>query len=307
LRYLLVQRNLDATATAAEAGAMLQKLLLCGRTALLLAFVWAVSLCAQDFHFTPEDSVMPFELHAGFLVVVSGRIGNLGGLKFILDTGSSYTAIDTALADRFHLARRPAKITNFDRDASVQWAELPQIRVGPLQASDVPVLVAKLADYSDFAEGVDGIIGLDLLGRSKRLFINYERHLLSWEFANGQERGNAVATSFAVPMMVQGARLQLVLDTGLRGILVYKDRLQKSLPQLPARGETLRVNFGRVQTWPQKLAGVRLFGPETVATIFLMDGPAGGEPAGVDGYLGIAALSAKRVEFDFVTNTFRWQ
>lgn len=286
---------------------MLQKLFLSGRATPLLALVWAVSLCAQDFHVTPEHSIMPFELHAGFLVVVSGQIGNLGGLKFILDTGASYTVIDTALADRFHLARRPAKITNFDRDAALQWVDLPQIRVGPLQASGVPVLVAKLADYSDFAEGIDGIIGLDLLGRSKRLFINYERQLLSWEFANGQERGNAVPTSFAVPMMVQGARLQLVLDTGLRGILVYKDRLLKSLPQLPTPAQTLTVNFGRVQTTPQKLTGVRLFGPETVATVFLMDGPASGGPPGVDGYLGIATLNAKRVEFDFVTNTFRWQ
>jgi hypothetical protein len=61
-------------------------------------------------------------------------------------------------------------------------AEIPNLRVGPLQTGAHPVLVAKLSDYSEFAENVDGIIGLDLLGRSKKLFIDHEKPAVSWEF-----------------------------------------------------------------------------------------------------------------------------
>ena len=208
---------------------------------------------------------------------------------------------------RAHLQRRPGKTTNFDRQLDIEWAEVPELRIGPLKASHVPVLVAKLADYSGLTEGIDGIIGLNLLARSKRLLIDYAQQRLFWEFAGPSPWGNSVPICFVVPMVVQGARLQLVLDTGLRGILVYKDRLQKSLPQLRPEDGALKVNFGRLQTTAQKLTGVHLLGPEAQATVFLIDRPPGGEPSGVDGYLGIATLNAKCVEFDFANNKFRWQ
>jgi hypothetical protein len=53
-----------------------------------------------------------------------------------------------------------------------------------------------------------------------------------------------------------------------------------------------------------KLPGVRLSGPEAVATVFLTDGPATGQ---LYGSLGVAPLQAKRVEFDFAAMTLPWQ
>jgi hypothetical protein len=38
-----------------------------------------------------------------------------------------------------------------------------------------------------------------------------------------------------------------------------------------------------------------------------MRGPRENEPDGIDGFLGIAALNASRVEFDFEKGTLRWQ
>jgi predicted aspartyl protease len=287
---------------------MVRKLLCMAWALLLWAFLGAAALTGQQVRVSQERSALPFELRSGFLVVVTGEIGNLKGLKFILDTGASYTVIDRSLGERLHLARYSKKVTNFDRQVSVEGVDLSGLRIGPLQADAFPVLVAKLSDYSDFAEGVDGIIGLDLLARSERLFIDYENRQIAWEFANGPVNVASRPTCLLVPFTVQGARFRLALDTGLQGILLYKDRVRQGLPELRLPGkEALRVSFGRVQTTELHLPGARLAGAENVATVFLMDRPMGGDPPGVDGYLGIATLNAKRVEFDFVTNTFRWQ
>jgi predicted aspartyl protease len=286
---------------------MRHAMLLRGRTALVLGFIFTSLLDAQDVRISAVRSTIPFQLLSDFLVVVNGQVGDLDGLKFILDTGASYTLIDQKVADRLRLRRHPGKITNFNRDVPVDWAEIPNLRVGPLQTGAFRVLVAKLGEYSAFAENVDGIIGLDLLGRSKKLFIDYEKQTVSWELAGDGTGGRPSPKYLSIPFVVQGFPMHLIIDTGFQGILLYKDRLHQGLPNLRTEGEAIKVGLGRLQTTQVKLPGVRLFGPETVATVFLTDGPNNGDPPGVDGYLGIASLNAKRVEFDFVGRVLRWQ
>jgi predicted aspartyl protease len=286
---------------------MRQAMLLAGRTALVLGFFFTSLVGAQDLANSAARPTMPFQLVSDFLVVVKGQVGDLDGLKFILDTGASYTMIDRKVADRLRLRRHTGKITNFNRDVPVDWAEVPDLRVGPLQTGAFRVLVAKLGEYSEFAENVDGIIGLDLLGRSRKLFIDYEKQTVSWELAGDRAGAPPSPTYFAIPFVVQGYPVHLILDTGFQGILLYKDRLRQRLPNLRTEGEAIEVGMGRLQTTQVKLPGVRLFGPETVATVFLTDGPVTGDLPGVDGYLGIASLKAKRVEFDFAARVLRWQ
>jgi len=47
------------------------------------------------------------------------------------------------------------------------------------------------------------------------------------------------------------------------------------------------------------LPGVKIVSPETVETVFLIDGPENGNPFGIDGHLGPLSLHAKRLELDF--------
>jgi predicted aspartyl protease len=278
-----------------------------GKAALVAGFLLSSFLDAQDLDVSAVRRTIPFQLVSNFLVVVNGRVGDLDGLKFILDTGASYTLIDQKVADRLKLLRRPGKITNFNREVSVEWAEIPNLRIGPLQTGTFRVMVAKLADYSDFAENVDGIIGLDLLGRSKKLFIDYEKHTVSWELAGETADQFPTAGYFTIPVVVQGFPVHLVIDTGLQVIVLYKDRLHRGLPDLRTEGEAIQGGVGRLHATQVKLPGVRLVGPETVATVFLADGPETGKLPGIDGYLGVASLQAKRVEFDFAARVLRWQ
>src|ERR1700688_812237 len=227
---------------------MRHAMLLAGRTALALGFLFTSALDAQDSGVSAVRPTIPFQLLSDFLVVVNGQVGDLDGLKFILDTGATHTLIDRKVADRLKLRRRPGKITNFDREVPVDWAEIPNLRVGPIQTGAFPVMVANLGEYSEFAENVDGIIGLDLLSRSKKLFIDYEKQTVSWELPNDGTGGHPSPTYFAIPFVVQGLSMHLIVDTGFQGILLYKDRLRKGLPGLRTEGEAIEAGMGRLQT-----------------------------------------------------------
>lgn len=278
-----------------------------GPILLVLGLLSVPPLNAQDPGKSPVSSTIPFQLRSGFLVVVNGQIGELEGLKFIVDTGASFTFIDRKVADRLKLPRRAGKTTNFDREVPVEWAVIPDLRVGPVRSGALRVMVVKLGEYSEVAEDVDGIIGLDVLGRSEKISIDYEMRTISWEMSGKMSGGRQSPAYFSIPFVVQGFPLHLILDTGFQGILLYKDRLRKRLPDLQTTGKPSEVDFGRLRTTQVKLPGVRLGGQETVATVFLTAGPDPGALPGVDGYLGISALKAKRVELDFAARVLRWE
>ncbi len=277
------------------------------RILLVVCFLFGIRVAARDMANSPERPSVHFQLRSGFLVVVKGQIGGLEGLKFIVDTGASYTFIDRKVADKLKLARRPGKTTNFDRDVPVEWAVVPDLRVGPLQTGAFRVMVANLREYSELAEDVDGILGLDVLGKCKKLFIDYEKRTVSWEFAGEGESRRSTPAYFTIPIVVQGFPMHLVIDTGFEVILMYKDRLQRGLPHLRTEGEATEGGVGRLQTTRVKLPGVRLYGPETVATVFLADAPESAMLPDIDGYLGVASLKAKRIEFDFAGRAMRWE
>jgi hypothetical protein len=51
---------------------------------------------------------------------------------------------------------------------------------------------------------------------------------------------------------------------------------------------------------------LQLGGREIDHTVFLTHSPAKGELDGIDGFLGLTALKARRINFDFETNTLSW-
>jgi hypothetical protein len=272
----------------------------------LLALAVGPYAYSKDLDASTPVATLPFELRSDFLVVVNGQVGELTDLKFIVDTGSSYTVLDRRVAEKMHLQLRPGRITNFDGNIPVEWADIRELRAGPIRASAVSVMIVKLAEYSEFAENVDGIIGLDLLSRGKKLVIDYEKRVLSFEMGEDEVGERPPSRYFAIPVIVQGLRMRLFLDTALRDMLLYKDRLSKELPNVSVVGEPKQVAIGRLRATEVNLPGVNI-APEKVATVFLIDGPKQGDPFGVDGYLGPASLHAKRIELDFAASKLRWQ
>src|SRR5579864_1909573 len=280
-------------------------LLYAGRFALLV-LTFSSYAHPKDLDTSMIGPTIAFELRSDFLVVVNGEVEGLAGLKFIVDTGSTHTVIDRKIANKLRLPRHPGKVSTFDRDTPAEWADINDLRAGPIRASSASVMVMRLAEYSELAKNVDGIIGLDLLSRGKKLTIDYERRALSFELGKNGAGENLPAGAFAVPIVVQGLRMHLLVDTGCQGMLLYRNRLRNRLPSLSIVGESRTGVIGRLGATQVNLPGVKIGGPEKMATVLLIDGPKHGDLLGVDGYLGPASLHAKRIEFDFATRTLRW-
>jgi predicted aspartyl protease len=273
---------------------------------LSIGFTSLVPLQAQEIDPSPTAIAIPFRIASDFLVVVEGRAGNIGGLKFIVDTGSTYSVLDKKVATGLHLLRHAGQVVNFDRSIPIEWAELPDLQVGPLRANNFRVMVVDLPKYSDTANGVDGIIGLDLLSRSEKFTINYSKKTLYFELAvNGSPR--PVPLSFVMPIVVQGLVIHVGVDTGASDIVLYGDRLRKRLVKIRTEGEPKALTMGRIAGTKVTLPGVQLGGPEKAITTILITGPEDQIVPGLDGYLGVAALHANRIEFDFAKMVVHWQ
>jgi len=204
------------------------------------------------------------------------------------------------------LRRHAGRVMSFNRYIPIEWAEVPELRIGPLGAEGVRVMVVDLAAYSEFAKSVDGIIGLDLLSRNEKFTIDYSKKKLYFEpTTNGTDR--PIPGCFVVPIVVQGLAMRLGVDTGSADILLYGDRLKKRLVKIRTKGEPKTVTLGRIEATKVTLPGVQIGRREEVITAVLIDGPDERTMPGLDGYLGVASLHAKRIEFDFAKMVLRWQ
>ena len=278
-----------------------------GGTILVLGLISTSPTRAQDVVGSSVRLTMPFELISGFLIVVDGQIGNQRVMRFILDTGATSSVIDAKVADRLRLPRSAGKVMTFDRRIPVQWMEISEFRVGPVVAKALRVMVIDLARYSRYGKDVDGVVGLDMLTRSEHLSIDYDRRILRFQVANGRPDERAPLRGFKIPIVVQGAALQLLVDTGLQGIVLYRDRVRKQLPTMRTEGEPKEVVESGLRATEVGLPGMRIGGSDQVRVVFLIDGPGQGDLPGVDGILGAASLHAKRIDFDFTHMVLRCQ
>lgn len=257
---------------------------------------------------TTLNDAIPFQLASGFLILVEGRIGPLTPLKFILDTGATHTVVDRRIADKLSLPRQKGKVLNFDRYVKVEWTNLPELQLGPLHVRDVHAMVSDLKQFSEFAEGVDAIIGLDLLRTSQSLRIDYGTSLVAFKTLVGDvpvNFGNVFALIVRLP--VQGQVVHLIVDTGLQGMLLYADRLRRYVPQLKLTDRITQAHEGRLTGEKAKLAGIRFGSEELQASVLLIPKAPETLPADIAGYLGTSTLHAHIIELDFASNTLRWQ
>jgi predicted aspartyl protease len=278
-----------------------------GRTILVLGMISTSPTRAQDVAGSSVSLKMSFELGSGFLVVVNGQIGNLRVMRFILDTGATSSVIDAKVADTLRLPRSAGKVMSFDRRIPVEWTEIPEFRVGPIVAKALRVMVIDLARYSRYGKDVDGVVGLDLLTRSEHFSIDYDRRILSFQLPNGHPDERVPVRGFKIPIVIQGTAVQLLVDTGFQGILLYRDRVRKQLPKMRTEGEPRDVVASGVRATEVTLPNMRIGGSDQMRIVFLIDGPGEGDLPGVDGILGAASLHAKHIDFDFTHLVFRYQ
>jgi Aspartyl protease len=256
----------------------------------------------------PADEVS-FELVAGYLVVVNGSIGPLRGLKFVLDTGATHSAVSSKIAEQLGLRHVAGKVFNIDKVVQTDWAALPEVEFGPIQANQVPVMITDLDYFKSLGSHVDAVIGLDLL-RRKNFSIDFgARKLRFGQLETGRHSIPMLwdDISLSVQAEANGRLLHVILDSGAPGPMFYEERLENRAVDYRIEEEdygyringVLRLTRGRVRK-------LQLGGSDLRRTVFLTHSPAKGVMDGVDGFLGLSALNARRINFDFETNTFSW-
>ena len=255
----------------------------------------------------PIDAI-PFQLDGGFLILVDGRIGSLAPLKFVLDTGTTHTVISRKIADRLIVPRHQGqgRVLNFDREVKLEWTRLPELQLGPVVARDIRVLVGDLRQLSELAERVDAIIGLDVLRSSQSMTIDYLRNLVTFKFLDCRHVDSRSPVALTVVVPTQGQPVRLIVDTGLKGSLLYQDRIRNRLPQLKLNAN-LEVFAGQLKGRAATLSGIELGTDMQQSSLLLLERAPNSLPSDIDGYLGMSALHARVIELDFASNTLRWR
>jgi predicted aspartyl protease len=254
-----------------------------------------------------DDYTVPFDLRHDFLVVVEGRIGPLEHRKFILDTGASTTLVSHAIASQLSLRRQKGTVVNYQRNVPIEWAIFPEVQIGPILATNMRLMVADLTRFSDFAQDVDAVVGLDLLSKFQSIQIAYQARTIRFRvYGNSLRVTLPRANSFLVSVQVQNRWVRLLLDTGLQGVLLYEERLRNRLPDLEQTNRT-QVRIGPLSGHRVFLPGLRIGSEETKIPVYLIAGRTDAVPADIDGYLGPRALNTQWVELDFDHMVMRWQ
>ena len=89
--------------------------------------------------------------------------------------------------------------------------------------------------------------------------------------------------------------------------MIYEERLETRLVDYSVEEEEYgyRVD-GILRLTRARVRRLQLGGRDIEPKIFLTHSPAKGVMEGIDGLLGLTALKARRINFDFETNTLSW-
>ncbi len=245
-----------------------------------------------------------FALFHGYLIVVKGEAGALRGLNFLLDTGATPSVLDPAVAQRLHLATTPVEIAVLQGTAEGRQGTLSQLSVGPISRSNLPVLVEDLSFVQkQVPVPLDGIVGLDVLGRTP-FVINYSSRKIEFGEAG---LGAAIPIELDNGLAMLNVTLddrptRLLLDTGAPSLILFR--------RVPVQGSgNPLVPTGSIGEHPENSnhqgslrLGSQVIEQANLTTVSSQAGP-GHEFAGV---LSPAGLGFRRVGIDVLHGQVRF-
>jgi Aspartyl protease len=253
---------------------------------------------------------LPIDLYEGYLIVVRGSIGDLHGLRFLLDTGATTTTIDRKLADKLQLPRRPGQVISFDKSVRVEWSKLPDLDYCPEHFSNVPVVVQDMSYFLATGVHVDGLIGWDLLRRGS-FRLDFAKKCVVFGPTEQSEGRVAPMKPDALFLTVQvdlnGQTMSMVADTGMLGTAFYEGSLHQMRETYKTQAYAIgRSIGGGVKSRSVLVPRLRLGTQDLDREVRLLQRPDSAALHGIAGYLGISALEPKEIAFDFERNELRW-
>jgi hypothetical protein len=194
---------------------------------LLLTAVTGSAPANEDPH--AADASTPFASRRPGEVVVPVQLGAEGPYRFLLDTGSTHSAVSAAVADGLNL-RPVARTTMTASGGSVEClvVALPTVEVGPARLEGLTA--TELPPAADAALGldVDGILGQDFLSRFSYT-IDYEQSRIRWHDGESTAAATGIRLAlvpsqdrFVVELPQRGRKaLRLVPDSGADALVLY--------------------------------------------------------------------------------------
>jgi hypothetical protein len=270
----------------------------------------AASGNSQERLLFQNHDTLPFTLVDGYLIVVNGGIGGHRHLKLVLDTGSTHSVLRSDLAEAQTFVRRPVRIVNLEQVVKQELVEVPDFELGPLRITLLPMLMHDLNYLRKSVPGVDGVIGLDVL-RSTNFSIDFRRRKIA--FGSSPTLRNSANMEnhdsyLAVDVLMLKRPVRLLLDTGVRTILLYRDRMGNRLPNLRVQEQIQGTSLaGAASLQLVDLPWMQLSGTDlNRRAVLLRNSPAGFLPQ-LDGYLSLKALGVQSCSFDFQKSIFSWE
>lgn len=257
-----------------------------------------------------QSPYIPFHLESGYLIVVEGTIGNSEHLKFVIDTGTTRTCIDSRLARQLGLSVEPHAVLRFDRMVRLKSTHLSSLTLGPLRAENLAIDVADLSHVGRSATQVSGIVGLDLL-EPFPFQIDYEQMQIAFGPVPSLAESAAMDSVPWLPVVsldFNRSKSRLLIDTGAHNIVLYYEKLQ---------GPTYNWKFLGTEVWGDSIGGLvqarravfqgAAFGSDHgYHEVYLIHAPPNDPLPMVDGVLSPVAFGIRQIGFDFDRHIVTW-
>jgi hypothetical protein len=276
----------------------------------MLCFAAPSSRAAEEIeHRSTAQIEVPFQFLNDNLVIVKVTLGAVKNVNMILDTGTNPSAISLKLSERLKLPGKTEALQTLNGTIQTQCLTLPIIEIGRLEARSIKVLVLDLT-FMERSLGISlgGIIGLDIL-RTSSFTIDYRGKKII--FGTIAASKNAVRFETREPFLtvkvaVQGQPVLLLLDSGIWGLLLYRNRFTTP-EEVQFDSNTSIYSPGGMTHLAWFLADVSL-GKTSIGArkIAVADRDADLQDH-FDGLLGFVGMGFLKVSFDFKNGLFEWE
>jgi predicted aspartyl protease len=219
---------------------------------------------------------VPFATDEAGTVVVPVWIAGNGPFRFVLDTGSTGSAVSDALADRLVLPpiARAALLTA-GGDAMRVVVRLSSVTLGAVTRDEVLATLATRDELAILGGRIDGILGVDFLD-ADNFTVDYQQQRFTWDGDTASPPGRVVRLPLAlrdgrfVTSLPQAEAwpLELVPDSGASTVVLF-DRDGVAPPRLP--GDTIVTVAGLTGTQDARATRLRQL---SIGTLTLRDVPA---------------------------------
>jgi hypothetical protein len=159
--------------------------------------------------------VTPFESRRPGEVIVPVAVGRRGPFRFVLDTGSTHSAVTESLANALG-ATRVARTTMKANGGTIEClvVVLPPLAVGDAVGEGLTVTALPPSTTSTLGRGIDGILGQDFLSRF-RFTIDYRQSWIAWHGTQYVPQG--------VRLTLLPSQDRFVPDSGADTLVLYGD------------------------------------------------------------------------------------